>query len=138
MMTTCLAALAVVALITTSSDARQAATGNWPQWRGPDGLGISQERGFVREWTPTTNILWKTAIAGRGLSSPVVWGDHVFVTTSVKGAPEPGRKAQVHLGFDYLPGYVHPDAVDIEFRHSVSVHGNRRALGQGALGTDAV
>jgi outer membrane protein assembly factor BamB len=115
------ALLVAMALSSVRGDGRQATGANWPQWRGPDGLGISPEAGFVREWSPTTNVLWKTEIPGRGLSSPVVWGNRVFLTTSVKGAPEPGRKAQVHLGFDYLPGYVHPDAVDIEFRHAVSV-----------------
>lgn len=119
--TTCLALLAGLALAGASSDARQDTGRHWAQWRGPDGLGISPERGFVREWSPTTNILWKTPIPGRGLSSPIVWGNHVFITTSVKGKLVPGRKGQVHLGFDYLPGYVHPDAVDIEYEHALSV-----------------
>jgi outer membrane protein assembly factor BamB len=103
-----------------SASAPSATDGNWPQWRGPDGLGISAETGFATEWSPTKNIKWKTAIPGRGHSSPVIWGDHIFLTTSFKEEPVPGgRKAPVHLDFSYRPGYVHPDAVDIEFIHKL-------------------
>jgi outer membrane protein assembly factor BamB len=50
----------------------------------------------------------------------VIWGDHIFLTTSFKEEPVPGgRKAPVHLDFSYRPGYVHPDAVDIEFIHKL-------------------
>ena len=92
--------------------------GQWPQWRGPGGIGVSLEKGFATEWSPTKNIRWKTEIPGRGHSSPVVWGDRIFLTTSIKGEAVPGgRKARVHLDFGYKPGYVHPDAVDIEYFH---------------------
>ena len=47
---------------------------NWPQWRGPDGQGVSAETGLPVEWSNTTNVKWKTPIAGRGHSSPIVWG----------------------------------------------------------------
>jgi outer membrane protein assembly factor BamB len=99
----------------------------WPQWRGPGGLGISAEHNLPTEWSPATsdtpavNIKWKTEIPGRGHSSPVVAGNVIFVTTSLKGAEVPGRKAPVHPKFDYTPGYVHPDAVDIEFKHTLKV-----------------
>ncbi|MBI4471761.1 MAG: PQQ-binding-like beta-propeller repeat protein [Acidobacteria bacterium] len=93
----------------------------WAQWRGPDGLGISDETGFPTVWSPTSNIKWKTAIPGRGHSSPIVWGDRIFLTTSFKGELVPGRKAPVHLDFSYRPGYVHPDSVDIEYKHTVKV-----------------
>ena len=61
----------------------KAAAGNWPQWRGPDGSGISNEKNLPYEWTPTKNIKWKTAIDGRSHSSPIVWGNRVFLTTAV-------------------------------------------------------
>jgi len=54
---------------------------NWPQFRGPGGLGVSPEKDFPTEWSGTKNIAWKTAIPGRGRSSPVVWGNRVFLTT---------------------------------------------------------
>src|SRR5215217_6910541 len=89
------------------------ADSQWPQWRGPGGLGLSDEKNLPTEWSPTKNIVWKTEIAGRGHSSPVVAGGLIFLTSSIKGEEVPGRKAPVHLNFDYTPGYVHPDAVDI-------------------------
>ena len=94
---------------------------NWPQWRGPGGLGVSTESGLPTEWTPTTNIVWKTDVPGRGHSSPIVWGDRIFLTTSFKGKDVPGRKAPVHRDFNNQPGYVHPDAVDIEYEHALKV-----------------
>lgn len=101
--------------------ARQDSGANWPQWRGPHGLGVSPQTGVPAEWTPTNNIAWKTAIPGRGHSSPIVWGDRIFLTTSIKGEQVPGRKAPVHPGFDLVPGYVHPDSTDVDFRHSLKV-----------------
>jgi hypothetical protein len=112
--------LIAVPLVVARTEVRSelpASDGNWPQWRGPDGLGISAETGFATEWSPTKNI-GKTAIPGRGHSSPVIWGDHIFLTTSFKEEPVPGgRKAPVHLDFSYRPGYA-PDA-DIEFIHKL-------------------
>jgi outer membrane protein assembly factor BamB len=99
----------------------------WPQWRGPGGLGISAEKNLPTEWSPATkdkpavNIKWSTEIPGRGHSSPIVAGNLIFLTTSIKGEKVPGRKAPVHLNFDYTPGYVHPDAVDIEFKEALKV-----------------
>jgi len=55
---------------------------NWPQWRGPRGDGTSLERNIARHWSATEGIAWKTPIPGEGHSSPVVWGDAIFLTTS--------------------------------------------------------
>jgi outer membrane protein assembly factor BamB len=99
----------------------------WPQWRGPNGLGISNEKNLPLEWapaddkTPAKNIKWRTEIPGRGHSSPVVWGDRIFLTTSIKGAEVPGKKAPVHLDFSRKPGYLHPDATDVNFKHTLQV-----------------
>jgi outer membrane protein assembly factor BamB len=56
----------------------------WPGWRGPRGDGTSLETGIPLEWSTTKNVRWKTPIPGVGHSSPVVWGDRVFVTTGVE------------------------------------------------------
>lgn len=56
---------------------------NWPGWRGPNGDGISTEEDLPIHWSKTENIAWRTPIAGEGHSSPVVWGDRVFLTTSL-------------------------------------------------------
>src|SRR5499427_7818607 len=45
---------------------------NWPQWRGPQSLGVSEEKNLPAEWGADKNIVWKTALPGRGHSSPIV------------------------------------------------------------------
>ncbi len=97
------------------------ASEGWPQWRGPGGLGISTANGFPTEWAPDKNIAWKTEIPGRGHSSPAVWGDRIFLTTSVEGDLVPGNKAPVHLGFDRKPGYLHPDSVGADRANALKV-----------------
>ena len=52
------------------------ASADWPQFRGPEGSGISTARGVPLAWSETKNVRWKTAIHGRAWSSPVVLGDH--------------------------------------------------------------
>jgi len=65
---------------------------NWPQWRGPAGTGVSTEKGLPKEWSPTQNIAWRASLAGLGVSSPIVWGDRVFVTYQVgSGVLRAGR-----------------------------------------------
>lgn len=54
----------------------------WPRWRGPSGQGFVQGSGYPDTWSPTENVLWKTPVPGRGNSSPVVWGDRIFMTTA--------------------------------------------------------
>jgi outer membrane protein assembly factor BamB len=57
---------------------------DWPAWRGPHGDGTSDETGVPIRWSKTENICWKVAIPGKGHSSPIVWGDRIFVTTCVE------------------------------------------------------
>src|SRR4029077_2547450 len=56
----------------------------WPGWRGPRGDGISRETGIPLRWSDTENIRWKVPIPGKGHSSPIVWGDSIFVTTCLE------------------------------------------------------
>src|SRR5687767_1775477 len=83
-----------------------AGAGSWPQWRGPSGQGVSEETKLPAQWNATKNIKWKTAIPGRGHSSPIVWGNRIFVTTAVEGEVVPGAKAVKHMDGD--KEYVHP------------------------------
>jgi outer membrane protein assembly factor BamB len=55
----------------------------WPQFRGPGSLGISNEKSLPSEWGPDKHIRWKVEIPGTGWSSPIVWGDKIYVTTAV-------------------------------------------------------
>jgi outer membrane protein assembly factor BamB len=98
----------------------KASAGNWPQWRGPDGSGISNEKNLPSEWSPTKNIKWKTSIDGRAHSSPIVWANRVFVTTAVEGPEVPGAKAVKH---ELEPGkeWVHPDSVGANRKHTFKV-----------------
>ena len=59
-----------------------AADGTWGHWRGPSQTGVAPGAAPVR-WSDTSNIAWKVEIPGRGHSSPVIWGDRIFVTTAV-------------------------------------------------------
>ena len=63
---------------------------NWPGWRGADGTGISGETELPVEWTED-DIAWKTTLPGVGQSSPIVWGDRIFLTSALDG----GRERQV-------------------------------------------
>ncbi|HUG53485.1 MAG TPA: PQQ-binding-like beta-propeller repeat protein [Vicinamibacteria bacterium] len=93
---------------------------NWPQWRGPEGQGISRETGLPSAWTGTENVAWKTAIPGRGHSSPVVWGNRVFLTTAVEGeVTAPGAKGVAHT-IDGQP-FVHPAGVGADRTHTLKV-----------------
>jgi outer membrane protein assembly factor BamB len=75
----------VVIALTTASllwFASSARAENWPRFRGPTGQGISAETGLPLEWSADKNVKWKTAIPGLGWSSPIVWGDRVFLTST--------------------------------------------------------
>lgn len=63
----------------------------WPRFRGPTGQGHSADAGVPLSWNATTNIAWKTAIPGDGWSSPVAWGDRLFLTSATDG----GKKCHV-------------------------------------------
>lgn len=56
---------------------------NWGQWRGPLGTGVAPRANPPIEWSETRNIRWKTALPGKGHSTPIVWRDRIFVTTAV-------------------------------------------------------
>ena len=55
----------------------------WPQWRGPLGTGVAPNADPPVEWSESRNVRWKKTLPGRGFSTPIVWGDRVFVTTAV-------------------------------------------------------
>ena len=76
---------------------------NWHQWRGPDATGVAPTGNPPIKWDEKTNIQWKTAIPGRGTSTPIVWGDRVFLQTAVdtgkvadpKDIPKPDPKFEI-------------------------------------------
>src|ERR1700722_256561 len=56
---------------------------NWPAWRGPQGNGICEEKNLPTHWSATENVKWRVALPEPGNSTPVVWGDRIFLTQAV-------------------------------------------------------
>jgi outer membrane protein assembly factor BamB len=113
--------VATLGLATAQARPQKAATAakpvtNWSQWRGPGGQGISTEIGVPTVWSDTQNIKWKTPIAGRGHSSPIVWGDRIFLTTALEGEVIADAKPPKHT----LEGdvFVHPDSTAGDRHHT--------------------
>src|SRR5205823_3193606 len=92
--------LAFLLLALTAASAALAGE-NWPQYRGPNGDGVSDATTVPTKWGETENVRWKTAVHDKGWSSPVVWGNQVWVTT----AHEKG-KAFYAVGLDRASGKV--------------------------------
>ena len=55
--------------------------GNWPQWRGPTGDSVSAETRLPLHWGEQSNVVWKCPLPGQGASTPVIWGDAIFLTS---------------------------------------------------------
>lgn len=99
--------------------ASAASEANWAQWRGPSGQGISAETDLPTDWSPTSHVVWKRELAGRGHSAPVVWENRLFLTAAVEGAVVPGHEAPKHLNGN--EPFVHPDSVGVERRNTLKV-----------------
>jgi outer membrane protein assembly factor BamB len=106
----------------------EAAPKNWEQWRGPEGNGVSSETNLPAEWTGSKNIKWKTPIPGRGHSSPIIWGNKIFLTTDVEGEVVPGAKAVEHK--DEGKPFKHPDSIGADRKHTFKVLCMDRSTGK--------
>ncbi len=82
-----------------------ATPGDWSRFRGPDGSGASADGDPPIEWSETENITWKTPLPGPGASSPIVWGDRVYLT--------------YYTGY-YVPGEDRGSLDDLE-RHLIAI-----------------
>lgn len=56
----------------------------WPHWRGPSMQGLASGSGYPEKWSDTENVVWKVSVPGRGHSSPIIWGDRLFLTTATE------------------------------------------------------
>jgi outer membrane protein assembly factor BamB len=54
----------------------------WPRWRGPSAQGFVAPGRYANTWSPTTNVKWKVPLPGTGNSSPIVWGDRIYLTAA--------------------------------------------------------
>ena len=99
----------------------------WPQWRGPLGTGVAPHADPPVQWSENENVRWKLELPGSGHSTPVVWGDRVFITMAVPYGeavePTPSRAPGVH---DYLAPTRRHEFV-------VLAAGRRDHLGRGCL-----
>jgi outer membrane protein assembly factor BamB len=72
---------------------------DWPQWRGPLGTGATDEKNLPVKWSATENVAWTSPIGGLGVSSPIVSGDRVFVTSQIgTGVRKPGNHPRLAQG----------------------------------------
>jgi outer membrane protein assembly factor BamB len=76
------------AILATLTLAAVSASDDWPLFRGPQAGSIPDDPALPDTWSETQNVAWKTEVPGTGWSSPVVWGDHVFLTATISPGPE--------------------------------------------------
>jgi outer membrane protein assembly factor BamB len=84
----------VLSLVATASLSAQ----QWPSFRGTNAAGVAEGKSTVVKWNTATNenVLWKTPIPGVAVSSPIVWGDRVFVSTAVSSDPNVGIRTGLY------------------------------------------
>ena len=81
------ASCTVILLLATAAfgdDFSQARLANWHQWRGPEATGVAPQGEPPLRWGADTNIKWKVPIPGRGTSTPVIWGNRIFLLTVIR------------------------------------------------------
>ncbi len=79
-----------------------------PQFRGADSTGVSEDKGLPEKWSSTENVAWRVDVRGNGWSSPVVWGDRIFLTTVIsKEDKEPPKKGLYFGGNRTAPADEH-------------------------------
>lgn len=71
---------------------------DWPSFRGPAASGVADGQPTVIKWDAKTgeNVLWKAAVPGVAVSSPIIWGDRIFVSTAVSGDPKVGIRTGLY------------------------------------------
>src|SRR5438445_8048493 len=78
-----LVAMALFVVVLPAYYTHLAHADNWPAWRGPEGNGRSAEKTLPLKWSPTENVRWKVPLPGPGNSSPIAWGDRIFLTQAL-------------------------------------------------------
>ena len=95
----------ILSVALTLIPACAAADGNWPQFRGPSGSGLGDGANPPVQWDveKKTNITWTAEIPGLSVSSPVVWGDRIFVTTAISSDPNQKWRTGLYGDTDSAP-----------------------------------
>jgi outer membrane protein assembly factor BamB len=78
-----LGSASVCLLLTFGAAVVLRAADDWPQWRGPRASGVSPEQKLPIRWTATDKVIWKAPVGGLGISTPIVSGDAVYVTSQI-------------------------------------------------------
>ena len=96
---------------------------NWPSFRGPQASGVADGQGAPTTWDVSSgeSILWKTPIPGLANSSPIIWGDRIFVTTAVSGANDETFRTGL---------YGDVDSVEDESEHTFKIYALNRLTGK--------
>ncbi len=85
---------------------------NWPSFRGADALSVAEDDPRLPlSWSATENVTWKTPVDGLGWSSPVIWGDRIFLTTVVSE----GESQEPRMGLYFPFGSPEPGAPELGF-----------------------
>ena len=90
-------ALALLAIPAVLAAAPDPAGSQWPQWRGPLQNGIAPEARPPVSWSESSNVAWKVRIPGSGTSTPIIWGNQIFIQTAISagtGAAAAGAKPE--------------------------------------------
>lgn len=110
---------AILPLLLAAAVPPQDSSGNWPEWRGPDANGVARSDGPTH-WNDTENVRWMLEIPGRGHSTPVIWGNRVFLTTAVPtGSAPPSPPPQEATGPGQRRGGLGDPTVLVEHRFDV-------------------
>jgi outer membrane protein assembly factor BamB len=104
----------------------------WPRWRGPSGQGLVAPGKYANTWSPTANVKWKVRVPGEGNSSPIVWGDRIYLTASQNG----GARLSL-LAFSRADGRQLWDAripqSGVEYVHQKNGHASSTPVTDGRL-----
>jgi outer membrane protein assembly factor BamB len=87
-----------IALLAPAAGQKAPGNTNWPSFRGPNASGVADGAALPSEWdvASSRNVRWKTPIPGLGHSSPIVWGDRLFVATAISGVDKPELKVGLY------------------------------------------
>ncbi len=119
-------ALAAATLIAGCSRPEDVTRGDWPQWRGPGGQGISPLAGLPEVWSAETpNIRWRVEVPGAGNSSPIVSGGRVFLTSAWGKPGDSPRKAERRRNIQFALAAL--DLATGEILWQTSVFSSRKA-----------
>ncbi len=105
-------ALAVLAVVGVS------AADQWPQFRGSSAGVVADDPSLPDSWSETENVVWKTEVPGLGWSSPVVWNDHIFITSAISAGKEQAPVPGLYDEHDHIKAAASQRwmAYDVDFR----------------------